>query len=98
MVKISSFKFRAQHVRGTQNVVADALSRMYHLHSEEPIGEPCALLKQFPRAFIDVIPHQLDDETLGPIIENINQTRVMLFSFCPSASSVARNVDDGFLR
>ena len=31
VIKILSFKFRAQHVRGTQNVVADALSRMYHL-------------------------------------------------------------------
>ena len=43
-VKISSFKFRAQHVRGTQNVVADALSRMYHLYCEEPIGEPLSLI------------------------------------------------------
>ena len=56
VVKISSFKFRAQHIRGTENVV-DALSRRYHLHSEEPIGEPCALLMQFPLAFTDVIPH-----------------------------------------
>ena len=71
MVKISSFKFRAQHVRGTQNVVADALPRMYHQHSEEPIGEPCALLLQFTLALNDVILRQLDDEMLGPIIENI---------------------------
>ena len=71
VVKISSFKFRAQHIWGTQNVVADALSRMYHLPSEEPIDEPCALILEFPLAITDVIPHQLVDETLGPIIENI---------------------------
>ena len=71
VVKISSFRFRAQHIRGTQNVVADALSRMYHLPSEEPINEPCALLLEFPLAFTEVIPHQLDDEVLGPIIDKI---------------------------
>ena len=44
---------------------------MYHLPSEEPINEPCAVLLEFPLAFTDVIPHQLDDESLGPVIENI---------------------------
>ena len=44
---------------------------MYHLPSEEPINEPCALLLEFPLAFTEVIPHQLDDEVLGPIIDKI---------------------------
>ena len=34
VVKISSFKFKVQHIRGTQNVVADALSRMFSQPSD----------------------------------------------------------------
>ena len=51
--------------------------RMYHLPSEEPINIPCTLLLEFPLAFTNVIPHQLDDDTLGPIIEKIKSGEEM---------------------
>ena len=71
VVKISSFKFKVQHIRGTQNVVADALSRIFYQPSEVQTEQPCSVLLDFPLAFTDVLPHQVNDEELGPIIQNI---------------------------
>ena len=76
VVKISSFKFKVQHIRGTQNVVADALSRMFSQASEVQSEQPCSVLLDFPLAFTDVLPHQLSDEELGPIIQNIKEGNV----------------------
>jgi hypothetical protein len=35
VAKISALKFQVRHIRGTQNIVADALSRMFDLPVEE---------------------------------------------------------------
>ena len=78
VVKISSFKFKVQHIRGTQNVVADALSRMFSQPSEVQPEQPCALLLDFSLAFTDVLPHQLDDEELGPIIHKLKDGNVQV--------------------
>ena len=73
VVKISSFKFKVQHIRGSQNVVADALSRMFSQPSDAQSEQPCSVLLDFPLAFTDVLPHQLNDEELGPVIQNIKE-------------------------
>ena len=58
-------------------MVADALSRMFSQPSEVQSEQPCSILLDFPLAFTDVLPHQLnDDEDLGPIIQNIKEGNV----------------------
>ncbi|XP_046674898.1 uncharacterized protein LOC124363682 [Homalodisca vitripennis] len=71
VVQISSLKFTVQHVRGTQNIIADTLSRMYHtpgdqLQDLEPVCG--AVLLDCPLAFSDILPHQLNDPELANII------------------------------
>ena len=57
-------------------MVADALSRMFSQPSEAQSEQPCAVLLDFPLAFTDVLPHQLEDEELGPIIQNLKEGNV----------------------
>lgn len=73
VVKISSFKFTVQHIRGTQNVIADALSCMFSQPSDADPEQTCHLLLDFPLAFTDVLPHQLEDVELGPIIKYLRE-------------------------
>jgi len=72
VVKIAAFKFKVQHVRGSQNLIADALSRMYH-ETPSPAENPhCgAVLLDFPLAFENITTYQRQDEELGPIIRGI---------------------------
>jgi hypothetical protein len=73
-VKISSLTFKAQHVRGTQNVVADALSRMFDVPQNELPSVPCnALLSHFPLAFRDVAVLQREDPELCELIEKLEK-------------------------
>ena len=55
-----------------KNVVADALSRMFSQPSEAQPDQPCSVLLDFPLAFTDVLPHQLDDEELGQNLKEGN--------------------------
>jgi len=74
VVQISSLKFTVQHVRGTQNVIADTLSRMYHNPDDhELVSEPVcgAVLLDFPLAFQDIVPHQLKDPELANIMSEL---------------------------
>uniref|UniRef100_A0A1B6EN58 RNA-directed DNA polymerase n=2 Tax=Cuerna arida TaxID=1464854 RepID=A0A1B6EN58_9HEMI len=74
VVQISSLKFTVQHVRGTQNVIADTLSRMYQIPNDQVADfEPanCAVLLNFPLAFSDLVPHQLQDPELANIISEL---------------------------
>lgn len=66
VIKISSFKFKTQHLRGVLNVVADTLSRMYtetHDQPEETVPVNPVLL-QFPLAFTEVAQYQLTDSAI----------------------------------
>lgn len=73
VVKIAALKFRVQHIRGTQNVVADALSRMFHEPSEEPeVDSKCnSILLQFPLAFTEVLTYQQQDPELSPVLQEL---------------------------
>lgn len=73
LVKISSLKFQVQHIKGTQNVVADTLSCMISLPSQEPTEQPCSVFLDFPMAFTEILPHHLDYEELGLIIKNLKE-------------------------
>jgi hypothetical protein len=69
VVKISSLKFKVQHIRGTQNVVADALSRMFESPQlAAPHLSSNALLTHFALAFQDLRTCQREDPELLQII------------------------------
>jgi hypothetical protein len=53
VVKLSALKFQVRHIRGTQNIVADTLSRMFEIPPPgAPNPEVCHLtLMAFPLAF-----------------------------------------------
>jgi hypothetical protein len=74
VVKISSLKFKVQHVRGTQNVVADALSRMFDASPHEAVSAPChTLLTTFPLAFCDLAKLPREDPKLLPVLEKLDR-------------------------
>jgi len=53
VVKIWALKFQVRHIRGTQNIIADTLSRMFESSSSEvPNQAVCHIaLTTFPLAF-----------------------------------------------
>lgn len=75
---INSFKFKIYHIRGRDNVIADALSRLYE-NSEPteispPTPQPSTLsLFALPEVFKDIADHQLDDPDLRKIIRSTNK-------------------------
>ena len=66
VTKISALKFQVKHIRGTQNIVADALSRMFESSPDEESNQvSCNLtLTNFPLAFHDFKQLQLQDPEL----------------------------------
>lgn len=75
VVKISAFKFRTQHIRGTQNLIADTLSRMFHTNEKAVDNEPVVntILADFPLAFGGIKNYQAQDEVLGPILKILQE-------------------------
>lgn len=76
VVQIAALKFTVQHVRGTQNIIADTLSRMYPSPDEkvEEAESACAgVLFEFPLAHADFRSHQLQDPELSPIMAELER-------------------------
>jgi hypothetical protein len=68
VVKISALKFEVRHIRGTQNIVADTLSRMFETPPCGEVSVSCGVkLTEFPLAFQDLKQLQLQDPTLCDI-------------------------------
>jgi transposase InsO family protein len=69
VVKISALKFEVRHVRGTQNIVADTLSRMFEVPMAESPGqvESNLVLTDFPLAFEEIAQLQRQDSMLDSI-------------------------------
>lgn len=93
-IRLSAFKFKARHIRGTENSVADALSRMFDVNDDLRVDEKeeaeiqkddfniCAILSELPFAFHCLQKSQRTDEHLGPIIEEFekgNKVKGFLF-------------------
>jgi hypothetical protein len=79
VARISSFKFRVQHIRGTENVIADTLSRMF---LEEPCTDLdshdfCGVLRSCPVAFQHLGNLQKADPELNKIIQNLEKGEVI---------------------
>lgn len=73
-VRISAFRFHVKHIRGTENVLADTLSRMFEEgQGTGPDGErdeaavSLVVLGEVPQLFGDLAAQQDCDPELGPI-------------------------------
>lgn len=63
IVRLAPFKFRVKHTRGVDNVVADALSRMYTGEvADDEEGLCSALLESLPLVYSSLEEHQAQDE------------------------------------
>ena len=63
IVRLAPFKFRVKHTRGVDNVVADALSRMYTGEvADNEEGLCSALLESLPLVYSSLEEHQAQDE------------------------------------
>jgi hypothetical protein len=69
IVRISSFKFVVHHIRGTQNVIADTLSRMYEGMEPLPVSP---ILVEFPMLYDDIGTHQRSDPALCSVIDRLS--------------------------
>lgn len=75
IIRISALKFRVQHIRGTTNVCADALSRMFHQEDFEPpeINVVKISVPVFPFAHDNLLQYQLEDPFLKEKITAANE-------------------------
>lgn len=79
-VRISAFRFDVHHIRGSDNGVADALSRMFGEGDQDVSGgEPenvGVILADIPELFNNLAEQQTLDPLLGPIIEDLKGGKV----------------------
>jgi hypothetical protein len=75
VVKISALKFEVRHIRGTQNIVADALSLMFEpSKEEEPSPVSCNLtLTDFPLALEELQQLKLRGPELADICSRLQK-------------------------
>jgi hypothetical protein len=78
-MNISALKFQVRHIRGTQNAVADALSRMFETPSDEVVNQvSCSLtLTNFPLAFHELSELQRQDHELAGIMGRLDRGEVV---------------------
>ena len=76
VLRLSRFKFTILHVRGTLNVAADALSRMFGSDEDGEVfegGSRVAVLTQFPASFQSLRSHQDADEECQALKGKVRQ-------------------------
>ena len=62
VLRLAPFKFRVKHTRGTDNVVADALSRVFEgMSCEGPELTCAALIESLPLVYSSIEQYQADD-------------------------------------
>lgn len=79
-VRISAFKFKVSHIRSSQNLIADTLSRMFEGYpcedepdeSMSPIIEIQNIMSQLPLAFESLSEFQHKDPSLADLIRRLS--------------------------
>jgi len=73
--EISALKFEVRHVRGSQNIVTDTLSRMFDSHISDSANhiESHLVLTEFPLAFQELGQLQQEDPTLAGIVAQLEK-------------------------
>lgn len=79
-LKLSAYKYVVRHIRGTDNVVADALSRMYQ--DEDLSSGSCSVNVanidlMLPDLFTDMSQHQNADDTCKAFIERLRNGEIL---------------------
>lgn len=80
-LKLSAYKYTVRPIRGSENVVADALSRMYHeidgdQNNASVSSVTCAAIT-FPDLFVDISQHQLADDECNALIARLKTGEVI---------------------
>ena len=70
---MSAFKFVPHHINGSDNVIADSLSRMFQCEDIPPDPVVAPVLLNFPMAFADVRSYQAQDPVLSDIVAKIQE-------------------------
>lgn len=73
ILKLSEFDFEIQHINGTTNNIADALSRLYNLEVHQPDHrhETVNTLTEIPASFVNIRRHQKQDPFSRGVVQNI---------------------------
>ena len=73
---MSALKFKFRHVRGTQNIVADTLSRMIASPTSDSVEqvESNLVLTDFPLAFQELTQLQREDSALAGILTQLEKS------------------------
>ena len=108
VLRLAPFKFRVKHTRGTDNVAADALSRVFEGKIQETPEMVCAtVLESLPLVYSSLEEHQMNDQLCRDIrqkiatnsvgVENF-QVRKNLVCFFPKGAKRRRWVVPSILR
>ena len=74
ILRLAAFKFKVKHNRGTENMVADDLSRMFEGVAVERTEVTCAaLLDSLPLVYTSLEEHQKGDDFCQSIVEKIRK-------------------------
>ena len=74
ILRLSPFKFKVTHTRGTDNVVADALSRMFEGHTPDDPEVICGMMmNSLPLVYSSLKEHQGDDEFCKVLREGVER-------------------------
>jgi hypothetical protein len=108
VLRLAPFKFRVLHTKGSDNVVADALSRVFEGNIQESPEIKCAtILESLPLVYSSLEEHQMSDQLCGDIKQRITnnsagienfQIRENLVCFNPKGAKRCRWVVPSILR
>jgi hypothetical protein len=72
ILRLAPFKFRVRHTCGVDNVVADALSRMFDGDCGETLEGKCAsLIQSLPLIYSSFEEHQKGDQWRREILDHV---------------------------
>jgi hypothetical protein len=74
ILQLAPFKFKVQHTKGVDNVVADLLSRMFERHEVTDLEEGLlAMIQGLPLVYTSLEEHQRDDSLCKDLLEALKK-------------------------